>query len=133
MAGAGCGALDRPLSAPYCPTWFMLVTSVFQGNIATPTFHSTVAEPVLDINVNTLHWHVAVFDYLGIAACRMRIVKTKQTWYLCQVHLRMKSLGTRPFAAMYAEPVLKLTVFDVVYALLRYNLGKQMLVEETLE
>jgi hypothetical protein len=45
----------------------------------------------------------------------------------------MKSLGTRPFAAMYAEPVLKLTVFDVVYALLRYNLGKQMLVEETLE
>ena len=133
MASAGCGALDRPLSAPYCPTWFMLVTSVFQGNIATPTFHSTVAEPVLDINVNTLHCHVAVFACLGIAACRMRIVKTKQTWYLCQVHLRMKSLGTRSLAAMYAEPVLKLTVFDVVYALLRYNLGKQMLVEETLE
>lgn len=133
MASAGCGALDRPLSAPYCPTWFMLVTSVFQGNIATPAFHFTVAEPVLDINVNTLHCHVAVFACLGIAACRMRIVKTKQTWYLCQVHLRMKSLGTRSLAAMYAEPVLKLTVFDVVYALLRYNLGKQMLVEETLE
>jgi hypothetical protein len=63
MASAGCGALDRPLSAPYCPTWFMLVTSVFQGNIATSAFHSTVAEPVLDINVNTLHWYVAVFDY----------------------------------------------------------------------
>ena len=133
MASAGCGALDRPLSAPYRPTWFMLVTSVFQGNIATPTFHSTVAEPVLDINVNTLHYHVAVFDYLGIGTCRMRIVKTKQTWYLCQVHLRMKSLGARSFAAMYAEPVLKLTVFDVVYALLRHNLGKQMLVEENLE
>ena len=60
-------------------------------------------------------------------------MKIKQTWYLCQVHLRMKSLGTRPFAAMYAEPVLKLTVFDVVYVWLRYNLGKQMLVEETLK
>ncbi|KAF7677723.1 hypothetical protein GT037_004582 [Alternaria burnsii] len=67
MASDGCGALARPLSAPYCPTWFMLVTSVFHGNIATPAFHSTVAEPVLDINVNTLLWHVAVFDYLGIS------------------------------------------------------------------
>jgi hypothetical protein len=41
----------------------MLVTSVLQGNIATPTFHFTVAEPVLEIDVNTLHWYVAVFDH----------------------------------------------------------------------
>jgi hypothetical protein len=62
MASAGCGALDRPLSAPYYAIWLMLVTSVLQGNIATTTFHFTVAEQVLNFDVKILQRYVADFD-----------------------------------------------------------------------